>query len=95
MGDSLNALVDGDLFTAINTRNYAVESDSGMVELSLSLKKGRNCFSWDMFEQSGSGKTMKLKEALKHVAGIKIHFESPYKEDHREGSFVIRSIYYK
>jgi hypothetical protein len=95
MGDSLNTLVDGDLFTAKNLRNYAVESDSGMVGLSVDVKRGRDCFSWDDFEQSGSGKTMKLKNALKHVAGIKIHFESPYKDDLRKDSFVIRSIYYK
>lgn len=95
MGDSLNTLVDGDLFTATNPRNYVVESDSGMIGLSVDVKRGRDCFSWDDFEQSGSGKTMKLKNALKHVAGIKIHFENPYKEDLRKDSFVIRSIYYK
>lgn len=61
MGDSLNAVVNGNL--------YSVEVAYGISSMF------SDCYTWDMFEQASWGPKIDLEEALKHVAGIKIHFE--------------------
>lgn len=96
MGDSLNALVDGDLFTATYTRFHVVVDDSGKVE-SLwegGLRDGSERLDWDDFKQAGFGRKMNLEDALKHVVGIRFHFENPYKDDVHVGTFDLSTIWF-
>ena len=66
MSDSLGAAINFDLFSARLRPTYSTV-----------LK----CYVWEDFRQAGWGKKMELKEALKHVTGIKFHFEYTGQEE--------------
>ena len=79
MSDSLGAAIDFDLFSARLRPTYSTV-----------LK----CYVWEDFRQAGWGKKMELKEALKHVTGIKFHFEYTG-QDESVVDFSIKQIAFK
>ena len=79
MSDSLGATINFDLFSArLRSTNSTV------------LK----CYVWEDFRQAGWGTKMELKEALKHVTGIKFHFEYTG-QDESVVDFSIKQIAFK
>jgi hypothetical protein len=79
MSDSLGATINFDLFSARLRPTYSTV-----------LK----CYVWEDFRQAGWGKKMELKEALKHVTGIKFHFEYTG-QDESVVDFSIKQIAFK
>lgn len=79
MSDSLGATINFDLFSARLRPTYSTV-----------LK----CYVWEDFRQAGWGKKMELKEALKHVTGIKFHFEYTG-QDESVVDFSIKRIAFK
>ena len=79
LSDSLSAAINFDLFSARLLPTYSTV-----------LK----CYVWEDFRQAGWGKKMELKEALKHVTGIKFHFEYTG-QDESVVDFSIKQIAFK
>ena len=76
MGDSLNEAMKWNLFSV------RANPISSIVE---------DCYAWDQFRQGGWSEKMDLEEALKHVAGIRIHFVGSDSDD-KIVNFSIRRI---